>query len=209
MVKEVEIKTPDFKEGIDEEDVERKLGYPLPKLSDDELKDITEYIKKIFREKFELANKSIPKNIVEDIIKIIKEKYGFPFYPEPNRCPESPYPYHTLETEFARIRPYKALPPEYYDIIIENIVNSLILKFQPPPSEEEISDRFARLAANDSYVFKNGKDVMNHEQVSDLLKHYEHYLNEHLPLLSPIQQQFKQPLKLDQCDEHCLKKKTV
>jgi hypothetical protein len=173
------------------------LGYTLPKIPDDLLKIITYDIKKIFREKFELANKSIPKNIVEDIIKIIKEKYRFPFDPEPNRCPDPPFP-------------YMALPPEYYDIIIENIVNSLILKFQPPPSEEEISDRFARLAANNSYVFKNGKDVMNQEQVSDLLKHYEHYLNEHLPLLSPIQQQFKQPIFLDKCTEkNCLKKKTV
>lgn len=181
MGEKVEIKKPNYEEGINEKDVERELGYSLPKLSDDEIKNISEDINKKFREKFQLANKSIPQNIVKDIIKEIKEKYGFPFSPKPNRCQESP-------------DIYRALPPEYYDIIIENIVNTLILKFQPPPSEEEISDRFARLAANDSHV----------------LKRYGHYLNEHLPLLPTIQQQFKQPVKLILCEKNnCLKKQTV
>jgi len=186
----VESKTSKHKGGINEEDLEKELGYSLPKLSDDELKDIEKYIKKIFDEKCKLANESIPKNIVEDIIKEIKEKYGFPFSPMPNKCPEKP-------------DPYKALPSEYYDIIIGNIVNNLVLSRQPS-SPEEISNRF------DSCVFKNEGIKMDEKKRSDFLKLYGHYLNEHLPLLTPpssIQQQFKQPIKLIQCDEkNCLRK---
>jgi hypothetical protein len=186
---EVESKIPNYKGDTSKKDIEKELGFSLPKLSDDEIKNITGDIDKILKE---LANESIPKNIVKDIIKEIKEKYGFPFSPNPKRCPESP-------------DPYRALPPEYYDIIIENIVNDLILKLQPPPPKE-IYDRFA----NGSYVFRNKGNVMDQEEILDFLKRYGHYLNEHLPLpMVPIQQQFKQPVELIQCEKkNCLKKQT-